>query len=140
MWFPTTEPESFGTITPYRYKGQEGAPETAPVHSSLGVLGVTGFLMQNPSANPLDYNEGKAMNERRKQISEWLDATNPDLSAFYKRGWKILLTVGTQDFIASSGAQLCNNRSGSSSCRKFVLITILKIMPFTCHIIDKIYD
>jgi pimeloyl-ACP methyl ester carboxylesterase len=106
MWLPTTDPESFGTITPSRYKGQEGSPETAPVHSSLGVLGVTGFLMQNPSANPLDYTEGKAMNERRKQISEWLDATNPDLSAFYKHGGKIILTVGTQDFIASSGAQL----------------------------------
>ena len=58
MWLPTTDPESFGTITPTRYKGQEGAPENAPVHSSLGVLGVTGFLMQNPSANPLDYTEG----------------------------------------------------------------------------------
>ena len=106
MWLPTTDPESFGTITPSRYKGQEGAPENAPVHSSLGTLGVTGFLMQNPSANPLDYTEGTAMNERRKQISEWLDATNPDLSIFFKHGGKIILTVGTQDFIASSGAQL----------------------------------
>jgi pimeloyl-ACP methyl ester carboxylesterase len=106
MWLPTTDPESFGTISPSRYKGQEGAPENAPVHSSLGTLGVTGFLMQNPSANPLDYTEGTAMNERRKQISEWLDATNPDLSIFFKHGGKIILTVGTQDFIASSGAQL----------------------------------
>lgn len=106
MWLPTTDPESFGTITPSRYKGQEGAPENAPVHSSLGVLGVTGFLMQNTSANPLDYAEGEAMNRRRKQISEWLDAANPDLNAFYKHGGKIIITVGTQDFIASSGAQL----------------------------------
>ena len=106
MWLPTTDPEFFGTISPTRYKGQEGAPENASVHSSLGTLGVTGFLMQNPSANPLDYTEGTAMNERRKQISEWLDATNPDLSSFYKHGGKIILTIGTQDFIASSGAQL----------------------------------
>ena len=106
MWLPTTDPESFGTISPSRYKGQEGAPENAPVHSSLGTLGVTGFIMQNPSANPLDYTEGTVMNERRKQISEWLDATNPDLSIFFKHGGKIILTVGTQDFIASSGAQL----------------------------------
>ena len=106
MWLPTTDPESFGTITPSRYKGQEGAGENAQVHSSLGVLGVTGFLMQNLSANPLDYAEGKAMIERRIQISEWLDATNPDLNAFYKHGGKIIITVGTQDFIASSGAQL----------------------------------
>jgi hypothetical protein len=106
MWLPTTDPESFGTISPARYKGQEGAPENAQVHSSLGVLGVTGFLMKDPSGNPLDYKEGGAMNDRRKQISEWLDATNPDLSAFYKHGGKIIVTVGTQDFIASSGAQL----------------------------------
>jgi len=106
MWLPTTDPESFGTITPGRYKGQEGAPETAQVHSSLGVLGVTGFMMKNPSANPLDYAEGPVMNERRKKLSEWLDSNNPDLNAFYKHGGKIIITVGTQDFIASSGAQL----------------------------------
>jgi len=106
MWLPSIDPESFGTITPNRYKGQEGAPENAPVHTSLGVLGVTGFLMQNTSANPLDYAEGKAMSKRRKQVSEWLDATDPDLNAFYKHGGKIIIMVGTQDFIASSGAQL----------------------------------
>jgi feruloyl esterase len=130
MWLPTTDPESFGTITPIRYKGQEGAGENAPVHSSLGVLGVTGFLMQNPSANPLDYTEGTAMNERRKQISEWLDATNPDLSAFYKHGGKIILTVGTQDFIASSGAQLdyyqsLINKMGQKKLNKFARLYVL---------------
>ena len=130
MWLPTTDPESFGTITPIRYKGQEGAGENAPVHSSLGVLGVTGFLMQNLSANPLDYMEGTAMNERRKQISEWLDATNPDLSAFYKHGGKIILTVGTQDFIASSGAQLdyyqsLINKMGQKKLNKFARLYVV---------------
>jgi feruloyl esterase len=130
MWLPTTDPESFGTITPIRYKGQEGAGENAPVHSSLGVLGVTGFLMQNLSANPLDYTEGPAMNERRKQISEWLDATNPDLSAFYKHGGKIILTVGTQDFIASSGAQLdyyqsLINKMGQKKLDKFARLYVV---------------
>ena len=130
MWLPTTDPESFGTITPIRYKGQEGAGENAPVHSSLGVLGVTGFLMQNLSANPLDYTEGTAMNERRKQISEWLDATNPDLSAFYKHGGKIILTVGTQDFIASSGAQLdyyqsLINKMGQKKLNKFARLYVV---------------
>ena len=130
MWLPTTDPESFGTITPIRYKGQEGAGENAPVHSSLGVLGVTGFLMQNLSANPLDYTKGTAMNERRKQISEWLDATNPDLSAFYKHGGKIILTVGTQDFIASSGAQLdyyqsLINKMGQKKLNKFARLYVV---------------
>ena len=130
MWLPTTDPESFGTITPTRYKGQEGAPENAPVHTSLGVLGVTGFLMQNLSANPLDYTEGIAMNERRKQISEWLDATDPDLSAFYKHGGKIIITVGTQDFIASSGAQLdyyqsLKNKMGQRNLDKFARLYVV---------------
>jgi len=106
MWLPNTEPDAFGTITGTRYKGQEGAGEDVPVHTSLGVLGVTGILMQDVSANPLDYTETKEMNKRRKLVSEWLDATSPDLTAFLKRGGKIIITSGTQDFIASSGAQL----------------------------------
>ena len=36
----------------------------------------------------------------------WLDATNPDLSAFYNRGGKIIITIGTGDNLASDGAQL----------------------------------
>jgi hypothetical protein len=76
------------------------------MHTSLGVLGVTGFLMQDTKANPLDYVEGGALNKRREVLSEWLDATNPDLSAFYKHKGKIIVTVGTMDNVASSGAQL----------------------------------
>jgi feruloyl esterase len=106
MWLPTTVPDDFGMITGARFKGQEGAGENAPVHTSLGTLGVTGFLMQDIKANPLDYIEGGPLNKRREEISEWLDATNPDLSAFYKHGGKIIITVGTMDNIASSGAQL----------------------------------
>ncbi len=106
MWLPTTEPDGFGMITGTRYKGQEGAGENARVSFSLGTIGVTGFIMQNTKANPLDYIEGGSFNKRRVEISEWLDATNPDLSAFYKRGGKIIVTVGTMDNIASSGAQL----------------------------------
>ena len=88
-----------------RFKGQEGADANARNHSSLGILGVTGFLMQDIKANPLDFSE-EVYAARRMQISEWLDATNPDLSAFLNRGGKIIVTIGTQDMIASSGAQL----------------------------------
>jgi pimeloyl-ACP methyl ester carboxylesterase len=135
MWLPTTDPESFGTITPARYKGQEGAPDNAQVHSSLGVLGVTGFLMQNLSANPLDYTEDKAMNKRRKQISEWLDATDPDLNAFYKHGGKIILTIGTQDFIASSGAQLDYYQSLTDKMgqKKLDMFARLYVVPQAGH-------
>jgi hypothetical protein len=106
MWLPTTTPDDFGMITGTRYRGQEGAGENAPVHTSLGTLGVTGFLMQDIKADPLDYIEGGPLNKRREEISEWLDATTPDLSAFYKHGGKIIVTVGTMDNTASSGAQL----------------------------------
>ncbi|MBN2684011.1 MAG: tannase/feruloyl esterase family alpha/beta hydrolase [Pontiellaceae bacterium] len=106
MWVPNTDVSGSGLIESTRFKGQEGAPENARVHSHLGVLGVTGFLMQDLSANPLDYVEGGKYNARREQISKWLDSTNPDLSAFYKRGGKMIVTIGTNDSLASPGAQL----------------------------------
>jgi feruloyl esterase len=39
-------------------------------------------------------------------ISQALDSTNPDLTAFYKRGGKLIVTMGTNDTTASTGAQL----------------------------------
>ncbi len=106
MWVPNTDPSGSGLIVPIRYRGQEGAGDNAPMHSHLGVLGVTGFLMKDLKANPLDYVEGGALNARRRQISEWLDSTNPDLHAFYKRGGKLIAVIGTNDTLASPGAQL----------------------------------
>ena len=106
MWVPNTDVSGSGLIESTRYRGQEGAPVNARMHSHLGILGVTGFLMQDLSANPLDYVEGGALNKRREQISEWLDSTNPDLSAFYKRGGKMFVTIGTNDTLSSPGAQL----------------------------------
>ena len=47
MWVPNTDPSGSGLILNARFKGQEGAAENAPIHSHLGVLGVTGFLMKN---------------------------------------------------------------------------------------------
>lgn len=106
MWVPNTDPAGSGLIADRRFRGQEGAPANAPVHAHLGVLGVTGFLMQNLAANPLDYVEGGPLNPRREQLSAWLDSTNPDLSAFQKRGGRIIVTIGTDDTLASPGAQL----------------------------------
>jgi hypothetical protein len=106
MWTPNTDPSGSGLIAAVRYRGQEGAGDSAPMHSHLGVLGVTGFLMQNLSANPLDYVEGGALDARRRQISLSLDSTNPDLNAFYRRGGKLIVVIGTNDTLASPGAQL----------------------------------
>lgn len=106
MWLPNTSPADFGLITGTRYKGQEGAADNAPMFSHLGILGVTGFLMKDLKINPLDYVEGGKWDKRRQEISTWLDATNPDLSAFYKRGGKMIVTIGLMDNLASNGAQL----------------------------------
>jgi len=106
MWIPTIEPDGFGMITDVRYKGQEGAAEDAPVFTHLGSVGITGFLMQALSANPLDYVEGRQWNDRREELSEWLDSTDPDLSEFYEHGGKLIVTIGGMDNIASPGAQL----------------------------------
>ena len=106
MWTPTTDPSGSGLIADARFRGQEGAAENAPMHSHLGVLGVTGFLMQNPAANPLDYVEGGPFNARRVQLSAWLDSTDPDLRKFAMRGGKMIVAIGTNDTLASPGAQL----------------------------------
>ena len=106
MWVPTTEPSGSGLIESLRYRGQEGAAENAPMHNHLGVLGVTGFLMKDLHANPLDYAEGGPLNGRRVELSKILDSTDPDLSAFLNRGGKMIVAIGTNDTLASSGAQL----------------------------------
>jgi pimeloyl-ACP methyl ester carboxylesterase len=106
MWVPNTDPSGSGLIANVRYRGQEGAPENAPIHGHLGVLGVTGFLMRDVTANPLDYVEGGPLNKRRVELSAMVDSTNPDLSAFQKRGGKLIVVIGTNDTLASPGAQL----------------------------------
>jgi len=130
MWLPTTQPDGFGMISGQRYKGQEGADENALVHNSLGTLGVTGFIMQNIKANPLDYVEGGQWNKRREQVSEWLDSDNPDLTAFYTNGGKIIITIGTMDNIASPGAQLdyyqsLLDRMGRETIDKFARLYVV---------------
>jgi hypothetical protein len=106
MWVPNTDPAGSGLIADARFRGQEGAAADAPVHGHLGVLGVTGFLMRDLSANPLDYEEGGRWNRRREELSAILDATDPDLRPFARRGGKMIVTIGTNDTLASPGAQL----------------------------------
>jgi feruloyl esterase len=106
MWLPGTDPGGSGLIEARRYRGQEGAAADAPVHSHLGIAGVIGFLMQDLTVNPLDYVEGGIYNDRRVEISAYLDATHPDLTAFSKQGSKLIVRIGTNDTLASPGAQL----------------------------------
>ena len=135
MWVPTTDPSGSGLILNTRFRGQEGAAGDAAMHSHLGVLGVTGFLMKNLSANPLDYTEGGALNKRREELSGLLDSTNPDLNGFFKRGGKMIVTIGTNDTLASPGAQLDYYQSvldkmGRSTVERFAR---LFVMPQAGH-------
>ncbi|ODS59215.1 MAG: tannase [Acidobacteria bacterium SCN 69-37] len=106
MWVPNTDPSGSGLIEATRFLGQEGAPSDAPMHAHLGVLGVTGFLMRDLAANPLDYEEGGQLDTRRRELSSWLDGADPDLSAFRAKGGRLIVTIGTDDTLASPGAQL----------------------------------
>lgn len=135
MWVPNTDPAGSGLIVNTRFRGQEGAAENAPVHRHLGVLGVTGFLMRDLTANPLDYVEGSPLNVRRVQLSAILDSTNPDLSAFRKRGGKLMVAIGTNDTLASPGAQLdyyqaLIDKMGRSAVDSFARLYVL---PQTDH-------
>lgn len=135
MWLPNTDPSGSGLIVTTRFRGQESATENAPVHSHLGVLGVTGFLMRNLAANPLDYVEGGPLNPRRVELSAILDSTNPDLSAYQKRGGKLLVVIGTNDTLASPGAQIAYYQSvldkmGRSTVDSFARFWVL---PQTDH-------
>ena len=135
MWVPNTDPSGSGLIADARFLGQEGAGPEARMHAHLGVLGVTGFLMQNLAANPLDYAEGGAFNARREAISRDLDSTNADLRPFAGRGGRMLVTIGTNDTLASPGAQLDYYQAlldtmGRSSVDQFARLFVI---PQTGH-------
>jgi feruloyl esterase len=91
--------------------------------------------MKDLAANPLDYVEGGPLNVRRLDISRVLDSTDPDLSAFEKRGGKMIVTIGTNDTLASPGAQLdyyqaVIDKMGRRSVDRFAR---LFVMPQTGH-------
>jgi feruloyl esterase len=130
MWVPTTDPAGSGLIADQRFVGQDGAGPDARMHAHLGVLGVTGFLMRDPAANPLSYVEGGPLNRRREELSAWLDSTNPDLSGFVRRGGRMIVTSGTDDTLASPGAQLdyyraLLDRMGRGTLDRFARIFVI---------------
>jgi pimeloyl-ACP methyl ester carboxylesterase len=106
MWLPNTDPSGSGIIQSERLRGQDGAAADAPLFSHLSVAGITGRLMADVDANPLDYVETAEIAERRRVQSEIVDSADPDLSRFHSRGGKMLVVIGTNDTLASPGAQL----------------------------------
>jgi feruloyl esterase len=98
--------------------------------SHIGVPGVTGLLLRDLNANPLDFSDGGAMTARRQEMSAILDSTNPDFTAFYRRGGKMIVTIGTNDTLASPGAQLdfyqsVIDKMGTESVDKFARFFVI---------------
>ena len=134
MWLPNTDVSGGSIIANTRFLGQEGAGANAGKYTWLGQLGVTGFLMKNLDANALDFTESKYA-ARRRELSAILDSTNPDLSAFQKRGGKMIVVIGTNDTTAPPGEQLDYYKSvidkmGRSNVDAFARLFVL---PQTGH-------
>lgn len=138
MWAPSTEvivgglPPASGNalLNDIRYKGQEGAPADARVFGSLGSPGLTGFLLKDLAANPLTYPRSPALVARQKQLSEWVDSNNPDLRRFQRLGGKMIVAIGTNDTLASPGAQLdyyesLVKRMGTRNVDRFARLYVL---------------
>lgn len=106
MWLPNIDPSGNGLIQTARVRGQEGAAADAPLFAHIAVPGVVAGLMRDINANPLDIVETEAITRRRRELSEILDSANPDLSAFHGRQGKMIVVIGTNDTLASPGAQL----------------------------------
>jgi feruloyl esterase len=106
MWLPNTDPAGNGLISTARLRGQEGAAADAPLFAHIAVAGVAAGLLRDVNANTLDFVETEAITRRRRELSETLDSTNPDLGAFHRRQGKMIVVIGTNDTLASPGAQL----------------------------------
>jgi pimeloyl-ACP methyl ester carboxylesterase len=68
-------------------------PDSTPATSGNYLYGsyyTRFFIAQDPAFNALDYNPA-AFQARVLELSNLLDATNPDLTAFFKRGGKLIL-------------------------------------------------
>ena len=80
MWLPNIDPAGNGLISTARLRGQEGAATDAPLFAHIAVPGVAAGLMRDINANPLDFVDTEAITRRRRELSEILDSSNPDLT------------------------------------------------------------
>jgi feruloyl esterase len=58
------------------------------------------LVVRDPSVKLLDFKPAN-YRARLQELSELLDASNPDLSAFRRRGGKLILKVNTTDYTAN---------------------------------------
>lgn len=81
-----------GSESAMNWKTLQARPTPA---SNFGVL--RSRIVRDPTANLLDVDLAKHAKELR-QLSDLIDAGNPDLSAFRKRGGRLILKVNTTDY------------------------------------------
>jgi hypothetical protein len=81
-----------GSESAANWKTMQARPTAA---TNFGVL--RSRIVRDPNANLLDVDLAKYAKELR-QLSEVIDAGNPDLSAFRNRGGKLILKVNTTDY------------------------------------------
>lgn len=81
-----------GSESAMNWKTLQARPTAA---SNFGVL--RSRIVRDPNANLLEVDLAKYAKELR-ELSELIDAANPDLSAFRKRGGRLILKVNTTDY------------------------------------------
>jgi feruloyl esterase len=81
-----------GSESATNWKGLPARPTAA---SNFGVL--RSRIVRDPNANLLDVDLSRYATELRR-LSETIDAADPDLSAFRKRGGKLIMKVNTTDY------------------------------------------
>lgn len=85
-----------GSELPNNWKVVDAAPTAdTPIGGMLGSL-----VVRDPTATLLNFRLAD-YRARLQELSALLDASNPDLSAFHRRGGKLILKVNTTDYTAN---------------------------------------
>jgi feruloyl esterase len=79
------------------------APVSPSAYYSFGNGIIGQFIYNDPEWSYVDYNYGNLVRDAER-ITETLDATNPDLSAFRKRGGKLIMYTGWSDAAIPPGS------------------------------------
>lgn len=95
-------------------------------------------VTQDPVADLRTYDAAKYA-ARLKEVSELMDSTNTDLSAFYKRGGKLILRENAGDFAQSprAGFRYYNDvvkRFGQTTVNSFMR---LYVSPGSAHVAGR---
>lgn len=115
-----------------------GAAPTMAITDARGVLYGSNYarfvIARDPAFDPRAYDPKKFV-DRVKAVSEMMDSINPDLSAFYKHGGKLIIRENTGDLAQSpvAGMRYYESvvaRMGHDAAEKFIR---LYVSPASAH-------